>query len=99
MAEIPAIVLYNESRPFTQRAVPTDTYSVTAFTTAPYDGNPHETAERLWAAFNRGSGSEHPEMMTAPVRSMSVGDVVVLDTPDHGPVALVAAAFGWENLP
>jgi hypothetical protein len=57
------------------------------------EGDPHLVAvEKVWAAMNRGSGAENPFAM-ADNRSMSVGDVVVLDN-----MAFEAAMVGFVRI-
>lgn len=55
--------------------------------------------EQLFAEFNRGSGREDPALDAFGLRSLSVGDAVVLRSPDGNVVAAVCASAGWQKLP
>lgn len=50
--------------------------------------------EAVFAAFNRGSGREHPDLDAKGLRSLSVGDMVQIGTSD----ACICASTGWEPV-
>lgn len=53
-----------------------------------------EALRRVWAAYNRGSGSAHlHEMDEKEMRSLSVNDIVILDG-----TAYRCARVGWEEI-
>lgn len=57
--------------------------------------NPRDLLEEVWYRMNRiDGGHEWPELDRLGLRSMSTGDVVVLDG-----VAFIAAPVGWEPAP
>lgn len=56
------------------------------------DGNsPMEILEYIFAAFNHGSGMEHPEFLKSRTRSLSVNDVVLV-----GYQWYQCMPIGWE---
>ena len=58
------------------------------------EGEDHaEILENAFAAFNCGSGREHPVFLASDVRSLSVGDVVQIQDTWYQ-----CAPFGWEII-
>ena len=60
-------------------------------------GSDYALAEAVWAAFNRGSGSEDLILDYDGLRSMSVGDVVEIRD-DDGPRFYRAASLGFKPI-
>lgn len=75
---------------------PADTYieAIAWETTA---ATPIDAAEEAFHKLNVGTDEVAQQYRAAGHRSLSVGDVVVVDA--DGPVALVCARFGWQLLP
>ncbi len=69
---------------------------ITSFWVRLFSDDLHEAAEKAWRQMNVVDGTELPIQLQ--VRSMCIGDVVVLHRDDRPQLALIARSFGFEEI-